>query len=51
LREQIRIAYNIAVQREPTAIELSSALDVVQTHGPEPLCRALFNCNEVIFVP
>jgi len=51
LREQIRIAYNIAVQREPTAIELSSALDVVQTHGTEPLCRALFNCNEVIFVP
>jgi len=51
LQEQIRIAYDIAVQRNPTAIELSTALDVVQTHGLEPLCRALFNCNEVIFIP
>ena len=50
-QDQIRIAYRIAVQREPTAIELSTALGVVQTHGLEPLCRALFNCNEVIFVP
>jgi len=51
LNEQIRVAYNIAMQREPTAIEQSCALGVVQTHGLEPLCRALFNCNEVIFVP
>ncbi len=48
---QIRVAYNIAMQREPTASELSTANEVVQTHGLEPLCRALFNCNEVIFVP
>lgn len=51
LQEQIRVAYNIAMQRDPTAIELSTANRVVQTHGLEPLCRALFNCNEVIFVP
>ncbi len=51
LQDQIRDAYSIAVQREPTAIELSSALCVAQAHGLEPLCRALFNCNEVIFVP
>ena len=51
LQEQIRVAYNIAMQREPTAMELSTANEVVQTHGLEPLCRALFNCNEVIFVP
>ncbi len=50
-QEQTRVAYNIAMQREPTAIELSSALYVVQSYGLEPLCRALFNCNEVIFVP
>ena len=51
LQEQIRVAYNIAMQREPTEIELSTANEVVQRHGLEPLCRALFNCNEVIFVP
>lgn len=51
IREQIRVAYNIALQREPTAIELTTAEEVVQAHGLEPLCRALFNCNEVIFVP
>ena len=51
LQGQIRVAYSIAVQREPTPIELSTAMGVVQSHGLEPLCRALFNCNEVIFVP
>jgi hypothetical protein len=51
LHKQIRVAYSIAVQREPTPIELSTAMRVVQRHGLEPLCRALFNCNEVIFVP
>ncbi len=51
VHEQIRVAYSIALQREPTAFELSNAIEVVKSHGLEPLCRALFNCNEVIFVP
>ena len=51
IQQQVRIAYDIALQREPSAIEFSAALDVVDKHGLAPLCRALFNCNEVIFVP
>jgi hypothetical protein len=51
IQQQIRLAYGIAMQREPTVIELAEVKEVVEQHGLEPLCRALFNCNEVIYVP
>lgn len=48
---QIRHAYRLALSREPHPDEFSAAQPVVQLHGLQPLCRALLNCNEGIFIP
>ncbi len=48
---QIRVAYELAVGRTPTAEEIAIALPVVTDHGLDALCRALFNCNEFLFIP
>ena len=48
--ELIRHAFLYAFGREPTAEEEARAMEVIQRHGLEPLCRALINANEFIYV-
>jgi hypothetical protein len=48
---QIRRAYRRALSRDSTAAELHEAMPVVGNYGLATLCRALFNCNEFLFVP
>lgn len=48
---QIRVAYRLALCREPTEMEIADALPVVSTYSLDLLCRALFNSNEFLFFP
>jgi hypothetical protein len=47
----IQAAYQHSLCRDPTPDEISDALPIVQELGVETLCRALFNCNEFLFLP
>ena len=47
---QIRQAFQLTFHRQPTADELTEAIDLIQTHGLEAFCRATFNANEFLFV-
>lgn len=49
--KQISRAYQLALNRDARADELSEAEPSVRQHGLAPLCRALFNSNEFLFVP
>jgi len=49
--KQIQCAYQLALGRKATAAELADTSPVVAEHGLPALCRALFNCNEFLFVP
>jgi hypothetical protein len=51
LTAQIRVAYQLALCREPTDMEIADALPVVSTYSLDLLCRALFNSNEFLFFP
>ncbi len=51
LTKQIARAYQLALSREPTREELDETQPIVRQHGIAPLCRALFNSNEFLFVP
>ncbi len=47
---QVKRAFALCFQREPTAKELSAARKLVKQHGLAALCRALLNANEFVFV-
>jgi hypothetical protein len=47
----IRRVYELALARPPESRELADALPVVREHGLATLCRAIFNCNEFLFLP
>lgn len=47
----IRHAYRLALGREPFAGEVADASKVVKEYGMPVLCRALFNCNEFLYLP
>ena len=49
--DQIRLAWQFALARAPTAEELADAQPVVLAHGLATVCRALFNSNEFLFLP
>ena len=49
--KQIRRAYQLALNRDPSPDELRDTAPVVQQHGLVVLCRALFNSNEFLFLP
>jgi mono/diheme cytochrome c family protein len=49
--EQVRRAYELALDRPPTAEELGDATPAVREHGLATLCRALFNSNEFLYLP
>jgi hypothetical protein len=48
---QVERAWQLALGRRPTAEELADSVPVVREHGLAPLCRALFNSNEFLFLP
>ncbi|MEM7557796.1 MAG: DUF1553 domain-containing protein [Planctomycetota bacterium] len=47
----IQLAFLHALGRLPTSAELTSASEVVDTHGLPTLCRVLFNSNEFLYLP
>jgi len=51
LQNQIKKAYELALSRSPTEMELVNATPVVQKFGLATLCRALYNSNEFLFMP
>lgn len=51
VHDQIRRTYQLALNRNPSVAELAETATVVREHGLAVLGRALFNCNEFLFVP
>jgi len=51
IARQVHRAYQLALNREAAPGELRDAEPVVRQHGLATLCRALFNCNEFLFLP
>jgi hypothetical protein len=47
---QVRRAWQLAYQRDPTAEEMKLALGLVKEHGLKALSRVLFNSNEFVTV-
>jgi hypothetical protein len=47
---QIVTAFRLALGRPPDAIEERAARELVDGQGLAELCRALFNCNEFLYV-
>jgi hypothetical protein len=47
---QARLAFRLALSRAPAEDELNKAVALVETHGLEALCRALYNASEFIYV-
>lgn len=48
---QVRRAYLLVLSREPDAEEVDEAVPVVEQFGLAPLCRALFNSSEFLYLP
>ena len=51
MTSQIQKAYELALGRKAADDELAVGLPVVQKYGLATLCRALFNCNEFLYLP
>ncbi len=49
--EEIRLAYQFVLGRDPTTDELRDVEPIVREHGLATLGRALFNSNEALFLP
>ena len=49
--KQINRVYQLALNRNASADEISDAEPVVRRHGLAVLCRAILNSNEFLFVP
>ncbi len=47
---QVRRAFELALAREPDAVELAVATQLVERHGLRAFCRALLNASELIYV-
>jgi hypothetical protein len=47
---QIWRAFRLAFGREPLPVEATAALVLVKKYGLRPLCRALLNANEFVFI-
>ena len=46
---QVRLAFRLAFQREPSDRELSAAVKLTTDHGLPAVCRALLNANEFLY--
>jgi hypothetical protein len=44
-------AFVLAYGRPPTAEELKAAVPVAKKHGLKPVCLALLNSNELLYLP
>jgi hypothetical protein len=44
-------AFLLTIGRRPSAEETSAGVQLVEQHGLESLCRALYNANEFLFLP
>jgi len=51
VEDRIRLAYRLALFREPFPEEIAEAAPAVAEHGIAVLARALFNSNEFVFLP
>jgi hypothetical protein len=49
--DQCRLAYRLALGREPAAHESDRLNAFAERHGMANACRLLLNCNEFVFVP
>jgi hypothetical protein len=49
-KAQIRLAFELAFNREPASDELKAGETIIEQQGLPLFCRALFNSNEFIFV-
>jgi hypothetical protein len=47
---QVRRAFNLAFNRDPSESERDAAVDLVKEHGLALLCRSLLNANEFLYV-
>lgn len=47
---QVRRAFALAFQRQPTAEEQQAALKLIASHGWRAFCRALLNANELLYL-
>jgi hypothetical protein len=47
---QVRRAFELAFGRPPEAEETAAAVQLVQEHGLESVCRAMLNASELVFV-
>ncbi len=47
---QVRLAFRLAFQREPSDKELSAGVKVAADHGLVAVCRTLLNANEFLYV-
>ncbi|MFN0108663.1 MAG: DUF1553 domain-containing protein [Blastocatellia bacterium] len=47
---QVRRAFALAFQRQPTAEEQQAALKLIASHGWRAFCRAVLNANELIYL-
>jgi hypothetical protein len=50
-RAQVRLAYRLALGRDPRPHEETALGDYARRHGLANACRVLLNCNEFVFVP
>ena len=46
----VRLAWQLAIGRSPDADEERLAVELVDRQGLAALCRAMFNCNEFVFI-
>jgi hypothetical protein len=51
VEKQLRRAYQIAFNRDPSSDEIADAEQVVREFGLATLCRVLFNSNEFLVLP
>lgn len=51
VHSQVTRSFQLALGRDPDAVEAKSAVDLVGEHGLLTLCRALYNANEFLFLP
>jgi hypothetical protein len=50
LTQQVRLAFRLALQREPAATELQALVENARELGLDNTCRVLLNLNEFVFV-
>ena len=50
---QVKLAYELALSREPLPAEVSKAVDFIQSYpqGLVDFSHALFNINEFVYIP